>query len=66
MRFIAPAILVLSTAAFIACAVTPAAAAKRSREECMKLAAEKGYTIAGSRAEATAKRSFIRSCMDGM
>jgi hypothetical protein len=65
MRMIVPSIVVLSTAAFVACAVTPAAAAKRSRAECVKLAAQKGYTIAGSRAEAANKRSFIRACMEG-
>jgi hypothetical protein len=65
MKTITRAILVLSAAAFVAVSLNPAAAAKRSREECMKMAAAKGYTIAGSRAEAANKRSFIRACMDG-
>ena len=56
-------ILVLS--ALVAASVTPASAAKKTRDECMQLASQRGFNGSGDRTQAAAKRAFVVSCMQG-
>jgi hypothetical protein len=58
-------ILVLSAFALIAASVTPAAAAKKTRDECMQLASQRGFNGSGDRTQAAAKRNFVVACMQG-
>jgi hypothetical protein len=59
-------ILVFSALALVAASVTPAAAAaKKTRDQCMQLASQRGFNGSGDRTQAAAKRTFVVSCMQG-
>ena len=58
-------ILAVSALALIATSVTPASAAKKTRDECMQLASQRGFNGSGDRTQAAAKRTFVVSCMQG-
>jgi hypothetical protein len=45
--------------------VTPAAAAKKTRDECMQLASQRGFNGSGDKTQAATKRAFVISCMQG-
>jgi hypothetical protein len=65
MRTLTPAILTLSIFAILASSIAIAnAGPKRSREACMQLARERGFT-AGDRAAGQVFRSFVIACMQG-
>jgi hypothetical protein len=58
-------ILALSMFALVTASVTPAAAAKKTRDECMVLASQRGFTTGGDKMQVAAKRTFVFSCMQG-
>jgi len=59
------ATVILSFSAFLifTSSITPAAAAKKSREECMQLAEQRGFSDMGGRGGP--KRAFVAACMQG-
>ncbi len=57
--------LVFSAFALIAASVAPAAAAKKTRDECMQLASQRGFNGSGDKTQAATKRAFVISCMQG-
>jgi len=59
-------ILTVSALALVAANVVPAeAAAKKTRDECMQLASQRGFNQVSTKADADAKRAFVVSCMQG-
>jgi hypothetical protein len=62
---IATCMLVASALVLAATAMTPAQAAKKTQEECMRLASQRGFSQVVTRAEAAAKKAFVVSCMQG-
>ena len=58
-------ILAVLAAALVAATVVPAAAAKKTRDECMQLASQRGFNQVSTKADADAKRAFVVSCMQG-
>jgi hypothetical protein len=55
-----------SLLALVAASLAPAAAAaKKTRDECMQLASQRGFNGSGDRTQASAKRDFVISCMQG-
>jgi predicted amidohydrolase YtcJ len=70
MRFnkasgVATGMLAASAFALVAASMAPAEAAKKSRDECIQLANQRGFTLVKTRAEAEEKRLFIVACMQG-
>jgi hypothetical protein len=68
LKAIGPAILALTAFAFLASTVYAATAApKRTREACMQLARERGFTggMAGGGAAAAIMKKFVVDCMNG-
>ena len=59
------AILTLSAFALALTSVNPAAAAKKTRDECMQLASQRGFNGSGNKAQGDAKRAFVGACMQG-
>jgi hypothetical protein len=65
MKTLTSAILTSSILAILASSITVAnAGPKRSREACMQLARERGFT-AGDRAANEVFRNFVIACMQG-
>jgi hypothetical protein len=64
MKTLGSAILVLSTLTILVSSVIPAAAAKKSKEECMTLAQQRGFTRGGVTQNRTFA-DFVRGCMKG-
>jgi hypothetical protein len=65
MKIVLSAILTLSILAIFASSITVAnAGPKRSRESCMQLARERGFT-SGDRAANQVFRNFVIACMQG-
>ena len=62
---IATGMLAVSAFALVAASMTPAQAAKKTREECLQLASQRGFNQVVTRAEADAKKAFVVSCMQG-
>ena len=58
-------ILVLFAFALVAASIAAAEAAKKTRDECMQLASQRGFNQVSTKAEADAKRQFVISCMQG-
>jgi hypothetical protein len=58
-------ILAVLALALIAATVVPAEAAKKTRDECMQLANQRGFSQVSSKQAADAKRAFVGSCMQG-
>jgi len=58
-------ILVVSAFALVAASIAPAEAAKKTRDECMQLASQRGFNQVSTKAEADAKRQFVVGCMQG-
>ena len=58
-------ILVVSAFALVAASIVPAEAAKKTRDECMQLASQRGFNQVSTKAEADAKRQFVVACMQG-
>ena len=59
------AILVLSAFALVAASITPATAAKKTRDECLQLAKQRGFDTSGQKAQIEATRAFVKACMEG-
>jgi hypothetical protein len=57
--------LAVSAFALVAASMAPAQAAKKTREECMQLASQRGFNGVSTRAEADAKKAFVASCLQG-
>jgi hypothetical protein len=65
MKIATSAILVSSILAILASSITAVSAGpKRSRESCMQLARERGFT-GGDRAANQVFRNFVIACMQG-
>jgi hypothetical protein len=64
MKTLGSAILVLSALTILVSSVIPAAAAKKSRDECMTLAKQRGFARGGVD-QNRAFNDFIRGCMKG-
>jgi hypothetical protein len=62
---IASCVLAVSALALLAASIAPAQAAKKTREQCLQLASQRGFNQVVTRAEADAKKAFIVSCMQG-
>jgi ABC-type transporter MlaC component len=58
-------IFVLSTFALAASSIAPAEPAKKTRDECMQLASQRGFNQVSTKADADAKRQFVIACMQG-
>jgi len=58
-------ILTVSALALVAANVVPAEAAKKTRDECIQLASQRGFNQVSTKADADAKRAFVVSCMQG-
>jgi hypothetical protein len=64
MKTLGSAILVLSALTILVSSVIPAAAAKKSREECVTLAQQRGFTRGGVTQNRTFG-DFVKGCMKG-
>jgi hypothetical protein len=62
---IAMGMLAGSALVLAAASMSPAQAAKKTQEECMRLASQRGFSQVVTRAEAAAKKAFVVSCMQG-
>jgi hypothetical protein len=62
---IATGMLAVSAFALVAASMAPVQAAKKTREECMQLASQRGFNSVSTRAEADARKAFVTSCMQG-
>ena len=58
-------IMVVSAFALIAASIAPAEAAKKTRDECIQLASQRGFNGSGDRTQAAIKRKFVVDCMQG-
>jgi hypothetical protein len=58
-------ILVVFAFALIVASIAHAEAAKKTRDECMQLASQRGFNGGGDRTQAAAKRKFVVDCMQG-
>ena len=56
-------ILVFLAFAVIAASETSGAAAKKTRDECMQLASQRGFNGSGDKTQAAIKKAFLISCM---
>jgi hypothetical protein len=64
MKKLGSTILVLSALTMVVSSVIPAEAAKKSRDQCLALAKQRGVTGGGSN-QNRALRDFMGSCMKG-
>jgi hypothetical protein len=58
-------ILVVSAFALVAASIAPAEAAKKTRDECVQLASQRGFNGSGDRTQAAIKRKFVVDCIQG-
>jgi ABC-type transporter MlaC component len=62
---VAKGVMAISAFALVAASMAPAQAAKKTRDECMQLASQRGFNQVSTKADADAKRAFVVSCMQG-